>query len=267
MERPSWAPPDVDLDRPSIARVYDSYLGGFHNFEVDRALAEHHRKVLPQTPVIVRANRAFLTRAVRFCLAAGVRQFLDIGSGIPTAGNVHEVAQQTDPQARVVYVDIDPIAVSHSRAILAGNERTATLQADLRAPEKIMQDPELRALLDLSQPVALLMVAVLHFVPDAEGPADIIDRFQAALAPGSFLVISHACDEGLDKPLMDDFREEYSRAVARIVFRTQPEVVALFRGFTLVEPGVVSMAGWRPDPPEQPGAALPFGYAGVGRKP
>jgi SAM-dependent methyltransferase len=267
VERPSWAPEDIDLNQPSIARVYDYYLGGFHNFAADRAVVEKTLQILPESPLIAHANRAFLSRAVRFCLDAGVTQFLDIGSGIPTVGNVHEVAQQADPRARVVYVDIDPVAVSHSRAILAGNPRADVVQADLHEPEQILKDSRLLRLLDLDKPVALLMVAVLHFVPEVADPAGVIDRYRRALPAGSFLVISHASEEGLAKDRLDAFRELYDRAVARLTFRSQLEVEALFGGFELVRPGVVAMDQWRPDPASTvDGRTLSqYGFAGVGR--
>jgi hypothetical protein len=267
VERPSWAPQDIDLNQPSIARVYDYYLGGFHNFAADRAVVEKALQILPESPLIAQANRAFLARAVRYCLGAGVTQFLDIGSGIPTVGNVHEVAQRADPGARVVYVDIDPVAVSHSRAILAGVPGATVVQADLHEPEQILKDPALLRLLDLDKPVALLMVAVLHFVPDVADPAGIVDRYRRALPAGSFLVVSHASEEGLAKDRLDAFRALYDRAVAPLTFRSQKEVEALFGGFELLAPGVVSMGQWRPDPPSPIDDWPPsqYGFAGVGR--
>ena len=162
MERPSWAPEDIDLERPSVARVYDFYLGGSHNFAVDRELGRRVIETFPLLPKTLQENRAFLRRAVRFCVEAGIRQFLDIGSGIPTVGNVHEVAQQVDPTIKVVYVDIDPVAVAHSRAILKGNEYATAIRADFRQPEVILSHPELQRLIDLRQPVALLLVALLR---------------------------------------------------------------------------------------------------------
>lgn len=271
-ERPTWAPPGVNLDRPSVARVYDYFLGGFHNFAADREVGEQTRRLLPEVSTIVLANRAFLTRAVRYCVAAGVTQFLDIGSGIPTVGNVHETAQEADPQARVVYVDVDPVAVVHSRAILADNKQATAIQADLREPESILRHPELQELLDLSQPVAVLMVAVLHFVANAEDPAGIIDQYWKDMAPDSHLVISHAAEPQVPTSRTAEAQELYSRAVAQYVYRTQDEVRKLFDRFELVDPGVVPMDEWRPDPTEwQPDVtirtAAAWANVAVGRKP
>src|ERR671916_443195 len=190
MHRPSWVPAEVDLSRPSAARVYDYYLGGSHNLEVDRRMAREAISLWPDLPVIMQANRAFLRRAVRYLAERGTTQFLDIGSGIPTVGNVHEAAQQVHPGTRVVYVDSDPVAVAHSRAILAGDEHTAVVNADLRQAEAILEDPAARATLDLDQPVAVLVVAVLHFVGDEDDPfaaaAPILDR----RVPGHLLLLS-----------------------------------------------------------------------------
>jgi hypothetical protein len=171
MERPDWAPEGVDLDRPSAARVYDYFLGGAHNFAVDRELAEQIARMTPNIGDTMRANRSFLRRAVRFLVGEGITQFLDIGSGISTVGNVHEVAQQADPRSVVVYVDVDPIAASHSSAILAGNPQTAVVQADARDTDRILFDPQVRRLLDFSKPVAVLLLGVLHFIPDSDDPA------------------------------------------------------------------------------------------------
>jgi hypothetical protein len=176
MHRPSWVPAEVDLSRPSAARVYDYYLGGSHNLEVDRRMAREAISLWPDLPAIMQSNRAFLRRSVRYLAGQGITQFLDIGSGIPTVGNVHEAAQQADPRARVVYVDSDPVAVAHSRAILAGDEHTAVVHADLREPETFLEDPTARATLDLDQPIAVLMVAVLHFVSDEDDPFGAVAR-------------------------------------------------------------------------------------------
>ena len=171
MTRPSWAPPEIDLDRPSAARVYDFYLGGFHNFPADREMAREAIRMWPELPLMMQANRAFLRRAVRFAVGRGITQFLDIGSGIPTVGNSHEVAQQADPAARVVYVDIDPVAVAHSRAILGGDDRRPSCcRPTCAIRTAILADERVRGLLDLDRPVAMLLVALLHFVPDEDDP-------------------------------------------------------------------------------------------------
>src|SRR5215468_4276674 len=167
--RPDWAE-GVDLSMPSVARAYDYALGGAHNFAVDREFLRAFEAVVPQTRAAARANRAFLHRAVRFMVGEGIRQFLDVGSGIPTVGNVHEVAQGLDPDAKVVYVDIEPVAVAHSRQILAGNGRATAIQEDLRHPKAILDHPDTRALLDFSQPMGLILAAILHAIPDEDDP-------------------------------------------------------------------------------------------------
>jgi hypothetical protein len=199
MHRPSWVPAEVDLSRPSAARVYDYYLGGSHNLEVDRRMAREAISLWPDLPEIMQTNRAFLRRSVRYLTGQGITQFLDVGSGIPTVGNVHEAARQADPRARVVYVDSDPLAVAHSRAILAGDEHPAVVHADVREPETILWDPTVRTTLDLDRPIAVLMVAVLHFVSDEHDPFGAVARVRDRLAPGSHLVLSHASAEGVPR--------------------------------------------------------------------
>lgn len=255
-ERLSWTPEDIDLDRPSPARVYDYYLGGSHNYAVDRETARQIVRLVPETPRFARANRSFLRRAVEYLVAAGVRQFLDIGSGIPTAGNVHEIAQRAAPDARVTYVDIDPIAVAHSRAILAGNDRVAVVQDDLRAPERVLSDPELLRVLDLDQPVAILMISLLHFVPDSDDPAGVIARYRDAVAAGSYLALSHI--RRIPDPPADGLKtlEIYERIGAPLTPRTDAELLAFFAGFELVSPGLVALQEWRPETIEGPDADL-----------
>ncbi len=266
MQRPGWVPESIDVDRPSTSRMYDYFLGGSHNFAVDRQLATEAIRHMPQLPMVARANRAFLRRAVRYLVRQGVRQFLDLGSGIPTAGNVHEIAQQADASARVVYVDIDPVAVAHSRAILAGNDRATAIQADLRDPELLLKDADLRRVLDLSQPVAVLLVAVLHFVPDGEDPAGIVARFRDALAPGSYLVVSHASADGQPPATVDPVSELYARSSTRLILRPKTQLETFFAGFELVEPGLVRLPLWHPDDSDTDEDAERFpGYAGVGR--
>jgi hypothetical protein len=205
-------------------------------------------KAMPALPAILRANRRFLRRAVRFCVDNGVNQFLDLGSGVPTVGNVHEVALAADPRSRVVYVDIDPIAVAHSRAILEGNSNVSVVQADLRDPETVFADPGL-AILDFKQPVALLMLAVLHFLPDSDKPAEVVAQYRARLAPGSYIAVSHTSLEG-DADASAAGRDEFNRQPvdATIVTRTPDEIREFFGEFELVEPGLVYLAQWRPDP-------------------
>ncbi|ONI84610.1 hypothetical protein ALI22I_29120 [Saccharothrix sp. ALI-22-I] len=267
-EKPTMAPNDIDLSRPSAARVYDYYLGGAHNFAVDRKMAQQAIAMWPDLPLIMQANRAFLRRAVRHCVSAGVRQFLDLGSGIPTAGNVHEVARAAAADARVVYVDIDPVAVAHSRSILGDDRQTTVVHADLRHPDQLLTRPEVTSLLDWNQPVAVMMVAVLHFVPDDDNPAKTITDYRNALAPGSFLVMSHATHEGRPQQA-DEHQDLYRRTPTPMTMRSRAEVTAFFDGFDLVDPGVVYLPLWRPESPDEVDEHPErfTGLAAVGRKP
>ncbi|MET9568763.1 SAM-dependent methyltransferase [Streptomyces virginiae] len=275
MERPAWAPPGIDISVPSVSRIYDYYLGGSHNFEVDRQAARRAMEFMPGLPKIMQANRAFMRRAVRHAVAEGVTQFLDIGSGIPTFGNVHEIARAASPGARVVYVDHDPVAVAHSHAVLLDDEHTGVVAADLRKPQEILAAPEVGRLLDFDRPVALLLVAVLHFLEDADHPYDAVAELRDALAPGSLLILTHASFEGI--PLMEEVAGGavgvYRDIRNPLVMRTGEQIARFFEGFDMVEPGLVSMPDWRPDrsadgedgeTPEDPYAFS--GYGGVGRK-
>jgi hypothetical protein len=278
LSRPQWAPTSIDLTHPSAARVYDYYLGGSHNFAVDREMADEAMRLWPELPQIMQANRSFLRRAVRYLSSQGITQFIDIGSGIPTAGNVHEVAQRENPDARVVYVDNDPVAVTHSRAILADTAGATVVQADLRSPEQIFDDDALQSLIDLTRPVALLLVAVLHFVSDEDDPYGLVARLCARLPQGSYLAISHASSDGQPE-LAASHQQLYQRTPTPMTMRTGEEIKRFFSGTRLVSPGLVPISRWRPDdekipipttipvPPDQPddgtGARM-VGYAGVG---
>ncbi len=267
MQRPDWAPAGIDLERPSAARVYDYYLGGFHNFAADREMGRQAVEMWPDLPAIMKANRAFLRRSVNFLAGRGVRQFLDLGSGIPTVGNVHQVAQEVVPDARVVYVDNDPVAVAHSRSILDGDPRTAVVEADVRAPDEVLADPALSDLLDLDEPVGVLMVALLHFVSDEDRPAELVAGFRDAVPAGSYLVMSHASTGG-QPARAAEHRDLYRRTPTPMTMRSREQVVSFFDGFELVDPGLVYLPLWRPEPEE---AGLPdperfSGLAGVGSK-
>lgn len=266
MDRPEWAPDEVDMTSPSVARVYDYYLGGSHNFEVDRAFADRVLDALPEMAAVAQANRAFLRRAVHHLCAQGIRQFLDLGSGIPTVGNVHEVAATACDDARVLYVDNDPIAVAHSRALLDDAPSTAVLAADLTDPRRVLDDPLTRSHLDLTQPVAVLLVSVLHFVPDEADPAGIIAAYAAATAPGSHVVVSHASDEG-GLSGASQAQNLYNRDTSpnRMRMRDTEELTALLAGLELVEPGVVRIPLWRPETPVGPEAQRYPGLAAVAR--
>jgi S-adenosyl methyltransferase len=265
VERPAWAPAELDLDRPNAARMYDYYLGGSHNFAVDRELAAKVLEAWPDMPRAAQANRAFLRRAVRFLAGEGIRQFLDIGSGIPTVGNVHEVAQDAAPGARVVYVDTDPVAVSHSRAILADDRLTTVVESDGRDPATLLADPGVTGMLDLSRPVGLLLVALLHFVPDAQDPRGMLAGYAQRLAPGSWVVVSHGSTD--TAPGVATMEKLYERTATPIQMRSRAEVRALLADVDLVEPGVEFLPAWRPDHPDDVGgdATWASGYGAVGR--
>jgi len=264
MTRPDWAPDDIDISIPSAARMYDYYLGGAHNFAADRELAEKALQAVPEGRDLARANRAFLQRAVRLLAGAGIRQFLDIGSGIPTVGNVHEVAHQIAPDTRVVYVDTDPVAVSHGRALLADDPYADAIRGDLRQPAQILANPRLRELIDLDRPVAVLLLAVLHFISDADRPDAIIAELHEAMAPGSYLVVSHGTDDGRST---EELEHVYRRTGTPLAMRHRAEVQALFAGFELLEPGVVWAPQWHPDDPSTVGEhpERSGSYVAVGR--
>jgi hypothetical protein len=258
--------PDFDTSVPHIARVYDYWLGGKDNFAADRELGERTLAAYPNLVFSVRANRAFLARAVRFLAAeAGITQFLDIGTGIPTANNTHEVAQRVTPASRIVYVDNDPIVLSHARALLTSNREgeCAYLDADLRNPEKILAAAA--DTLDFSKPVAVMLIAVLHFVGDDDEASAIVNWLMDACAPGSFVTISHAASD-IDTEQQTEMVRRLNQSVAeKATLRDRAGVARLFDGFELVEPGVVRTAEWRPDS-ELEAASPAAVWAGVARK-
>jgi SAM-dependent methyltransferase len=272
VERPERTLGKIDVDRPSSARIYDYFLGGAHNFEVDRRAAEEIAKAHPAIGLAMRANRSYLRRAVNYLGQQGVNQFLDLGSGIPTVGNVHEIAQRANPSARVVYVDIEPIAVTHSNTILAGDDNAVAIRADMRCPDEVLSEPDLKKLLDLSRPVGLILVGVLQYISDADDPAGMIADYVRRIAPGSYVAMSH--------PSMDELTSErvegavkatdvYQRTDTPFHYRTRAEFETYFACLELIEPGVVHMWDWRPelsaDNDELDGNVT--GFAGVGRKP
>jgi S-adenosyl methyltransferase len=265
-ERPSWAPQDIDVDRPNAARIYDYFLGGAYNFQADREFAQQAMRVMPDIERAAQRNRAFLGRAVRFCVSQGIRQFLDIGSGIPTVGNVHEIAQGIDPKCRVLYVDNEPVAVAHAERMLAGNENAAILWADLCDPDTILNSESAHRLLDFDAPMALLMLAVLHFVPDTAHPRQAIDGYLKVMAPGSLFVVSHGCIETAEAA---QIHTAYRQTPTPGVLRNRQEILDLMTGTDLVEPGLVWTPQWRPDSPadigDYPERAITV--AAVGRKP
>ena len=271
MLRPdSGLPPEVDTSRPHPARIYDYGLGGKNHFAVDREVAEKAFVSMPTGRTAARENRAFLGRAVRYLAAEeGIRQFLDIGTGLPTTDNVHEVAQRVAPDSRIVYVDNDPLVLAHARALLTSSPegRTAYIPADLRDPAAILADPVTREVLDFSRPVALMLVAILHFIQDEDHPAEIIKTLVDALPPGSFLVASHATGE-YDRDGWATIERDYRAAGISAQLRDGDEFARLaFTGLQMVPPGVVLVSEWRPDSarPRPTPVEVSF-YGGVARK-
>jgi hypothetical protein len=264
---------ELNTGVPNPARIYDYFLGGKDSFPADREVAEQVLAIAPVAREVVEDNRAFLRRAVRLLARdAGIRQFIDLGSGLPTQGNVHEIAQAEAPEARVVYVDNDPMVVAHSRALLAG-DNTVVVQADLRDPDSVLGNREVRELIDFERPIGLLLLAILHFFPDEQDPYGIVARFRDALPAGSYLAISHGTRDIPSRPdmtpeRMADMGERverlYQLTTASLVTRTRAQVERFFDGFDLLEPGLVEIQLWRPN---GEGSLLPGGfYGGVGRK-
>ncbi|GIJ43204.1 hypothetical protein Val02_00900 [Virgisporangium aliadipatigenens] len=259
---------DLQTDRPHPARVYDYLLGGKDNFAADRAAAEQGLKVNPNARTAPRENRAYLMRTVRFLVDAGVRRFIDVGTGLPTSPNIHEIAQGLQPSTEVAYIDNDPIVLTHARALLTSTPegRTSYVDADLSDVDRILGAEPVRHMLDSGQPVALLLYAILHFFPDATDPYGIVRRLVDALPSGSYLVISHITDD-YDKPAWAKFQQIFRAQGIDTQFRSQKEVEAFFEGLQLEHPGVVPILSWRPDtPPEFTDAQVAL-YGGVGRKP
>jgi SAM-dependent methyltransferase len=256
----------LDVTVPNVARIYDYLLGGKDNFDADRAAAEKILAVIPGGSGSARMNRAFLGRAVRFLAGErGIRQFLDIGSGLPTVSNVHEIAQAADPHARVVYVDNDQVVVLHAHAILEDRANgVAAVRGDLRDPVGILASAPVRELIDFSQPVAVLLFAILHFVPDADDPGALLAKFTDVLAPGSAVALSHVTDDNFDEEAGRAGREIYQSASAPIVPRSRAQIEGFFDGLDLLPPGVVAISHW-PEP--DPGTAAPLLYGGVAQKP
>jgi hypothetical protein len=267
VELPDWVPDGVEVTVPNAARMYDYALGGYHNFAVDREFVERAEKMMPGAIGIGHANRAFVGRATRWLANAGIRQFLDIGSGIPTLGNVHEVAQKAAPESKVMYVDIDPVAVAHSKAILADNPRADVIQADLRNPSDILYHAEVVRLLDFSQPVAVLLNAVLHFLPDSDDPAGILAQIREALVRDSYVTISHGVPMKQRSEEQDGLTDLYRSTPTSVQLRPKEQIAAMLTGFELVEPGIVVAGEWHPDPEEDGEPSQPGVMGAIARKP
>jgi hypothetical protein len=263
---PSWVTADIDLSTPSVARVYDYLLGGMHNFAVDRELGRRLERELPGTRQAAWANRSFLRRAVRYCAGLGIDQYLDIGSGIPTEGNVHEIAREVLPEARVVYVDIDPVAVLHGRALLADDPLCAAVHADLHQPDDILNAPETRELIDFDRPVAVLMVSIVELIPDADRPPELIARLTEPLVSGSHLVMSHFGRNFGTPAEIRAAMEAAAHMATPAVQREPAELIAMLGDFTLIEPGVVPLHEWRPDHDQIGEPVRSHGYALVARR-
>jgi hypothetical protein len=256
-------PPGFDTSVAHPARMYDYFLGGKNHFPADQAAADQLLEAVPQTRIGARENRAFLQRVVRFLAAeAGVRQFLDIGTGLPTQGNVHEIVREVATDGSVIYVDNDPIVHVHANALLVGGN-TAAILGDLRDPAAILEHPTTRRFIDFDQPVAILLLAVMHFIKDEDDPDGIMARLKSVMAPGSYLALSHATGDLYPVEIGNSAMRAYDRASSPLVLRTRAEITHFFDGFELLEPGVVQLSLWRPNG-DLPSARGLFG--GVGRK-
>jgi len=258
-----------DASTANAARIYDFFLGGKDNFTADREAAQKMLAALPGTADACRDNRDFLRRAVRFLAGeAGIQQFLDIGTGLPTMGNVHEVAQGIRPGTRVAYVDYDPLVLSYARALLATNPDVTVVEGDLRSPDAILADAGLRDFIDFRRPVALLLVAVLHFVPDSDQPHKAVQALAQALPPGSYLALTHSTPDDVPREVAEAMIGAYANASAQVTPRPFADVARFFDGLELVDPGVVNATLWRPDlppsrPPGTPGQSLVYGGVAV----
>ncbi|MGW5861243.1 SAM-dependent methyltransferase [Streptomyces sp. NPDC055239] len=253
----------IDTSKPHPARVYDYLLGGKDNYPVDQAAGDELVSAAPEARIGVRANRAFLERAVRFAVGSGIRQILDVGTGLPTSPNIHEIAQRVAPDVRVAYIDNDPIVKAHGDALLSRSGTTNIVLADLRRPQDVVNHPDVRRLIDFDEPVALFLVAILHFVTDEEQPEQIVATLRDALPAGSLLVLSHATADFADRK---GAQAVYNKATATLNLRSRTEIEQFFDGFDLVEPGLAQAPFWRPDGPPPDGSREIGFYAGVARK-
>lgn len=261
---------DAPSDKPSAARMYDYFLGGFHNFEVDRRAAERVIEIYPEVSLVMRANRAFVRRAVTFLLAHGIDQFLDLGSGIPAIGSVHEVAQRANLAAHVVYVDSDPVVIEHSKAILHGNLHAAVVGGDVRQPAHILTHPTVTQLLDFDRPVGVIAVALLHFVPNDAQAYDLIRTLRDAIAPGSYLAIAHATTDAIPPDIAVQFERLYAGTTNPGKARSRTAIERFFTGLALIDPGIVYVPQWQPEGPDDLFLDHPersINLAGIGYKP
>jgi hypothetical protein len=242
-ETQDWVPPQIDTGKPSAARMYDYALGGKDNYPADRAAVHEIMKVAPQGKALALANRAFLVHAVRTLAEAGITQFLDLGTGIPTSPSVHEVARELHPEARVAYVDSDPVVMVHSRALLARHPGVVAVPHDLREPARVMDDPIVNKVIDFSRPVGLLMIAVLHFVEPRVAPM-VVHQYVRRLVPGSYLAASVATTEGVDPSVVAHLESVYEQSASPLHMRSRAQIEELFDGLALLEPGLVDVGYW-----------------------
>jgi S-adenosyl methyltransferase len=256
--------PSFDVTVPNVARIYNYLLGGKDTYAADRQAAGELMRVIPESALAARQNRAFLRRAVEYLVReAGIRQFIDLGSGMPSMGNVHEVAHETDPVTRVVYVDFDPVVYAHGNAFLAEDD-VIVLQADIRHPDHVLENSEVIRLIDFARPAAVLMIAIMHFIGDHERPLWIADQYKNRMAPGSYLAISHITDEDVAPENSKAAQQIYSNATAQVYPRSYGHILEFFEGTTLVAPGLVDADAWR-NPGHQPGTNRRLAYGGIGR--
>jgi hypothetical protein len=258
-----WAPQGIDVTVASVARVYDYVLGGKDNYAVDREVGNQMIAAYPDARDAIVGNRRFLVRAVEFLARSGIRHFIDVGSGLPTQDNVHEVAARHRPDSRVVYADKDPIVLVHGRALLAGDS-ARIIQQDLREPKGLLAAPEVAQLLNGGEPVALLLVAILHFLPDSDRPHEIVRTLVEALPSGSYLALSHATADTHEEA-SKEAADAYQRRGQTLYLRPRDQVAEFFTGLDLVKPGLVWAEHWRPQPGD-PARGTGF-YTGVARKP
>jgi hypothetical protein len=260
-------PSGIDTRIPNMARMYDYALGGKDNFAADREAVEKLFSFSPENRDVPRANRRFLGRAVRFAAARGIHQFLDLGTGLPSQGHVHEVVSEIDPGAQVVYVDYDPVVVNHAKALLLDSDSVTVVQADIRDPKGILSHPAATELIDFSRPVAVLFVSVLHGIPDRDDPAGIVRAFAGHITPGSYLILSHLTSEGHPPELVAQKEEIFARSNAPVSYRSRAEILRMFDGFELVEPGLTAVTQWRGNELDAKlDAAGQWWLGGVGRK-
>jgi S-adenosyl methyltransferase len=258
----------VSLDRPNVARMWDYFLGGYHNFAIDREAAERAMQLYPDMPLVAQSTRGFLRRVVQFMLGQGIEQFLDIGSGMPTVGHVHEVAQRANPETRVVYVDSDPVVIAHSEVLLRDTSGTISVLADARRPEEILGLEEVKRMLDWTRPIGVLAIAVFHFVPDDEEVQSIMGTLRDAVPNGSYVALTHATADSVSAEIAREGEQNYARANAALHFRTRDQVSRFFDGLELIDPGVTYLPLWRPESDmvllDQPERSA--NYGGVGLK-